>query len=222
MRRIIGFFGLVLIFTNCVTLFHSARVLEPGEYETGFNCNLGTTFADTPEKTMIPFTSPFFSFFGRQGLSFGFNTGGVIGFPHGNLFITKSLIKESNKIPSVSITAEINGIYTLIHNEFGIFASIDLHKQISSIWFNPSLRFRFGIRNGEDWGWPSLEGNNAEDISIFESNIFISNEFHGMLSEDILMPYFSITFPSNESFKINDPLVYEVDFGITFFLRMLN
>jgi hypothetical protein len=155
MRRIIGFFGLVLIFTNCVTLFHSARVLEPGEFETGGSFTLAgmatQEYADYYKKSYIeytPLTTPPIGLFIRNGWNNGVNTGAYLGLPFIDFFVTKLISRESENHPSTALTVDFSLTSLLFYNEYAAAASLDLFKSRydNNDNINPFIKIRAGFK----------------------------------------------------------------------------
>ena len=137
MRRIYGLIGLVLIFTNCVTLFHSARVLEPNQFEVG--ASLGYSESFTKSKTVSwpyqlfsyshePNGSKIFTLTSRVGWGKGFVSGISFGFCYADAFIAKSLIRESNSRPSVSVAFDAYYFFGAFYTERGIYLSSEIYK----------------------------------------------------------------------------------------------
>ncbi|MGE3062489.1 MAG: hypothetical protein AB7T10_02515 [bacterium] len=167
MRRIIGFIGLVLLFTNCVTLFHSARVLEPGETETGGSFVLSGTVAQESGNIMsgqieqMVITTPPIALYARRGWGNGINTGAYLGFLFADFFATKQIFKESGSIPSCALTGDVGLTSVLFFNNLSIGASLDFFKSNYSgkTKANPSLKIRGAYNAWQSYNM--LEGNSS-------------------------------------------------------------
>ncbi|MGE3062477.1 MAG: hypothetical protein AB7T10_02455 [bacterium] len=228
MRRIIGFIGLVLLFTNCVTLFHSARVLEPGEYEVG--ASLGYSELFTKSKSVSwsyqffsyshePNASKIFTLTSRVGWGNGFVSGVSYGLCYADAFISKSLIRESNSYPSMSIVFDAYYFFGAVYTERGIYLSSEIYKsQVANYYnFNPTVRARAGFVDWTDSGWPTSSQSSGER---FEINLFYGNEMHNM-GESWFMPYLSVGLESKPLLdkKSFESIIYSIDFGLSVFFR---
>ena len=229
MRRIIGFFGLVLIFTNCVTLFHSARVLEPNQYELGMNLNSSAAavkdYNDDDIKlissiysfgtySIHPFSTPFLDFFFRQGWGKGFNTGFYIGFPYIDLFCIEEIIKEQVNFPSISVGLDIDALFAMYYGEAGIYASLNTYK--SNIFNNSYVNLSTRIQFGKDtlYSVNVLEGKETRRSNYY-FNLMLENEIK-VFRNSYIMPYLGGGVCWKE---IGKNPVFELNLGIAFFHR---
>jgi hypothetical protein len=206
-----------------VTLFHSARVLEPGEYDYGANADIGISnfvLNDNLALTM-PISTPPFSFFGKWGFQYGTNLGAYIGLPYVGISLQERIISESKYIPSVSMTFEFCAVYFLFHREYDYFLSVDLFKNqiIKNPYLNPSMRLRFGRRFIETANVADAFYFYLEDENCVEASLILGNEI-GTFDGLNFFPYCAVSLPYFGQFPIQDyNKLIEVDLGITFFFK---
>ena len=219
MRRIIGFFGLVLIFTNCVTLFHSARVLEPGEYETGGSFTLtGSVAQDGASQTnSMVFTTPPIALFVRSGWENGVNTGAYLGLPFVDFFVTKKIFKESESNPSYAVTGDVSFTTLLLFNEFAVHASLDIFKSNfrDDPKINPFLKIRGGYRS---WGVVNLFDGGGNYGSAPTLEIIFGSESQ-IKSSSYMITSIGIETAYGEVSWANGPLSVELSLNISLSMR---
>ncbi|MGE3062483.1 MAG: hypothetical protein AB7T10_02485 [bacterium] len=222
MRRIIGFIGLVLLFTNCVTLFHSARVLEPGETETGGSFTLaGMSTQDYEnilgnERNFIEFRAPStppIGLFVRNGWRDGLNTGAYLGLPFIDFFVTKRIVAESGKLPSVAITTDFSITWVLIHGEYAAGASLDLFKSRyeGNDNINPFLRIRGGYKL---WSTADIMSGYSYSGHLPVVGLTIGNEMK-VTETSFIIAAASVEFMYGKQSWAEGPLSFELNLDFT-------
>ncbi|MDD3802987.1 MAG: hypothetical protein PHW02_01200 [bacterium] len=222
MRRIYGLIGLVLIFTNCVTLFHSARVLEPGEYETGGSFTLGGMATQDYEGLMgnerlfieyrAPSTPPI-GLFVRNGWSNGLNTGAYLGLAFIDFFVTKRVIAERNNVPSVALTADFSINSVIFHNEYCAATSLDLFK--SKIDDNKNVNPFLKIRGGyKIWSMADILSGSTYSGSLPVVGLIIGNEMKVSETSYLVAAASFETMYGSQSWA-DGPFSFELNFDLT-------
>lgn len=225
MRRIYGLIGLVLLFTNCVTLFHSARVLEPNQFEMGTSLGYSELFAYVNPNAsryfygfdLNPNASKIITFYSRVGIGKGFNLGASFGLPYTDISLTKEILKEKGANPSLSITGDAYLYLGIPYAEDGYFLSLNAFKSNYRDYFNfnPSLRLRIGAVN---WSSFSFSEGDSYHGKKYKAGILYGNEF--ITKKNLrLMPYISFEFSYGEFTWVDVSHNGSIDFGLSVFYR---
>ncbi len=219
--KVLSFIFIILIFCNCVTLYHSSHILKPWSFEAGLNGNLAATGIYYRTDNINDFggmviTTPPFSLFIRNGFPGGINTGISLGVISADIFITKLLKEETESSPQISITLDSYGVLSYC-GEYGASLSINAfkHNYRENKNFNPSLTIRCGFAN-----WEALLDYHYRG-RVFNADFILGNEIH-IRKNSYIMPYFGIGFFCGdlECFHGSANVSLELNLGITIFTRI--
>jgi hypothetical protein len=206
-----------------VTLFHSARVLEPGEYETGGSFVFAGSVAQDAENTYFNqlepmiLTTPPVALFVRSGWENGINTGAYLGLPFVDFFVTKQILEESEDRASYAITGDISFTSLLLYNDFALHASVDIFKSNynDNGRINPFIKLIGGYKS---WSTIDLFDGYGNSGSVPSLGITIGNESQVKSSSYMIVSVGIETIYGNVSWA-DGPISVEISFNISLFMR---